>query len=136
MKIISWNLNSRTNEETLKGQSSFLRLGEFDIITLQEVTLNSEIFFKESFKDMFVLSSFDLVEDKSILNFDSTSPNSHPELLKCLKTAYLKRYFDLSSPILPIHFQIDIFPSTNSHLYSSYHAFSPGAPKMLKNSVL
>ena len=67
MKIISWNLNSRTNEETLKGQSSFLRLGEFDVITLQEVTLNSEIFFKESFKDMFVLSSFDLVEDKSIL---------------------------------------------------------------------
>ena len=67
MKIISWNLNSRTNEETLKGQFSFLRLGEFDVITLQEVTLNSEMFFKESFNDMFVLSSFDLVEDKSIL---------------------------------------------------------------------
>ena len=67
MKIISWNLNSRTNEETLKGQSSFLRLGDFDVITLQEVTLNSEMFFKESFNDMFVLSSFDLVEDKSIL---------------------------------------------------------------------
>ena len=67
MKIITWNLNSRTNEETLKSQSSFLRLGEFDLITLQEVTLNSEIFFKESFKDMFVLSSFDLVKDKSIL---------------------------------------------------------------------
>ena len=67
MKIVSWNLNSRTNEETLKGQSSFLRLGNFDVITLQEVTQNSEIFFKESFKDMFVLSSFDLVEDKSVL---------------------------------------------------------------------
>ena len=67
MKIITWNLNSRTNEETLKNQSSYLRLGEFDVITLQEVTLNSELFFKESFKDMFVLSSFDLVEDKSIL---------------------------------------------------------------------
>ena len=67
MKIITWNLNSRTNEETLKNQSSYLRLGEFDVITLQEVTLNSELFFKESFKDMFVLSSFDLVKDKSIL---------------------------------------------------------------------
>ena len=59
MKIISWNLNSRTNEETLEGQSSFLKNGNFDVITLQEVTLNSEIFFKESFKEMFVLSSFD-----------------------------------------------------------------------------
>ena len=67
MKIISWNLNSRTNIETLRGQSEFLRSGDFDVITLQEVTLNSEPFFKESFKDMFVLSSFDLVEDKSIL---------------------------------------------------------------------
>jgi exonuclease III len=67
MKIISWNLNSRTNKETLRGQSAFLRSGDFDVITLQEVTLNSEPFFKESFKDMFVLSSFDLVEDKSIL---------------------------------------------------------------------
>ena len=67
MKVISWNLNSRTNKKTLKDQSSFLRLGNFDVITLQEVTLNSETFFKESFKDMYVLSSFDLVEDKSIL---------------------------------------------------------------------
>jgi len=67
MKIITWNLNSRTNEETLKGQFSFLRSGDFDVITLQEVTLNSELFFKESFNNMFVLSSFDLVEDKSIL---------------------------------------------------------------------
>ncbi|MDC3268222.1 endonuclease/exonuclease/phosphatase family protein [Gammaproteobacteria bacterium] len=67
MKIVTWNLNSRTNEETLKGQFSFIRSGDFDVITLQEVTLNSELFFKESFKDMFVLSSFDLVKDKSIL---------------------------------------------------------------------
>ena len=67
MKIITWNINSRTNEETLKGQSDFLKSGDFDLITLQEVTLNSEGFFKESFKDMYILSSFDLVSDKSIL---------------------------------------------------------------------
>ena len=47
MKIISWNLNSRTNKETLEGQSSFLKKGDFDVMTLQEVTLNSEVFFKE-----------------------------------------------------------------------------------------
>jgi exonuclease III len=35
MKIISWNLNSRTNKETLRGQSAFLRSGDFDVITLQ-----------------------------------------------------------------------------------------------------
>ena len=56
MKIITWNINSRTNEETLKGQSDFLKSGDFDLITLQEVTLNSEGFFKESFKDMYLLS--------------------------------------------------------------------------------
>ena len=67
MKIITWNINSRTNEETLKYQSDFLKSGDFDLITLQEVTLNSEGFFKESFKDMYILSSFDLVSDKSIL---------------------------------------------------------------------
>jgi len=67
MKIISWNLNARTNQKTLEGQSSFLRLGGYDVITLQEVTLNSDSFFKESFKDMYVLSSFDLVKEKSIL---------------------------------------------------------------------
>ena len=67
MKIVTWNLNSRTNKATLEGQSNFLNSKDYDVITLQEVTLNSEIFFKEAFKDMFVLSSFDLVRDKSIL---------------------------------------------------------------------
>lgn len=67
MKIVTWNLNSRTNKATLKGQYDFLKSRNFDVITLQEVTLNSEIFFKESFQNMFVLSSFDLVRDKSIL---------------------------------------------------------------------
>ena len=67
MRIVTWNLNSRTNEATLEGQSAFLNSGDFDVITLQEVTLNSERFFKESFKDMSVLSSFDLVKDKSVL---------------------------------------------------------------------
>ena len=67
MKVISWNLNSRTHEAILKDQSSYLKTKNFDVATLQEITLNSEIFLKESFKEMFVLSSFDLVEDKSIL---------------------------------------------------------------------
>ena len=67
MKIVTWNLNSRTNKATLEGQSNFLNSKDYDVITLQEVTLNSEIFFKEAFNNMFVLSSFDLVRDKSIL---------------------------------------------------------------------
>ncbi|MDA7856356.1 endonuclease/exonuclease/phosphatase family protein [Gammaproteobacteria bacterium] len=67
MKIISWNLNSRTNKDTLKSQCDYLRINDFDLITLQEVTLNSEKYFKSSFQDRNIISSFDLVKDKSIL---------------------------------------------------------------------
>ena len=42
MKIISWNLNARTNKDTLKSQCDYLSTNNFDVMTLQEVTLNSE----------------------------------------------------------------------------------------------
>ena len=67
MKIVTWNLNSRSNPSTLQNQAAFLKSGNFDVITLQEVTLKSDMFFKESFKDTSLLSSFDLIKDKSIL---------------------------------------------------------------------
>ena len=45
MKIITWNLNSRTNLETLNKQCDYLKEQDLDLITLQEVTLNSQEFF-------------------------------------------------------------------------------------------
>jgi exonuclease III len=67
MKIVSWNLNARTKLSTLKGQCDFLKSGSFDLITLQEVTINSQDFIKEHFKDQYVISSFDLANDLDIL---------------------------------------------------------------------
>jgi len=49
MKIISWNTNSRTNLSTLNSQCEYLKSKSIDIITLQEVTLKSESYFKKSF---------------------------------------------------------------------------------------
>ena len=67
MKIVTWNLNSRTNNKTLENQCSYLLEGEFDIITLQEVLMVSQDYFKNFFRGMHSVSSFDLVEDKSVL---------------------------------------------------------------------
>tara|TARA_B100000287_G_scaffold429509_1_gene482999 strand:- start:867 stop:1688 length:822 start_codon:yes stop_codon:yes gene_type:complete len=67
MKIITWNLNSRTNLETLNKQCDYLKEQDLDLMTLQEVTLNSQEFFKDYFKNWNVLSSFDFVSDKSVL---------------------------------------------------------------------
>jgi len=65
--ISSWNLNSRTNPKTLQQQADYLLSQNIDIITLQEVVEKSDIFFKSYFKDWHIASSFDYVEDKSIL---------------------------------------------------------------------
>ena len=67
MKVISWNLNARSSEQTLNDQCNYLKLGNYDFITLQEVTLKSEIFIKEFFKDLNCISSFDLASDHNIL---------------------------------------------------------------------
>ena len=53
MKIISWNLNSRSNKFTLENQCNFLKSDDFDFITLQDVTIKSQILIKEYFKDYF-----------------------------------------------------------------------------------
>jgi exonuclease III len=50
MKIITWNLYSRTNLETLNNQCNYLKNQNLDVITLQEVTPNSQDFFKDYFK--------------------------------------------------------------------------------------
>ena len=63
MKIVSWNTNSRSNKETLKEQCKFLDSGNFDVITLQEITENSQSFFKDYYKNLYVASSFDLSKD-------------------------------------------------------------------------
>jgi len=57
MKVISWNLNSRTNQDTLKSQCDYLKNNDFDLITLQEVTLNSEKYFKSYFQNRNIISS-------------------------------------------------------------------------------
>jgi len=67
MKIVSWNTNSRSNKEILKRQCDFLSQGKFDVITLQEITETSQIFFKDYFKNDYVLSSFDLSKDLGLL---------------------------------------------------------------------
>lgn len=67
MKVITWNLNSRTNKQDLSKQCDYLKNGDFDIITLQEVVVGSEGYIKDYFKGRSVLSSFDLVLDKSLL---------------------------------------------------------------------
>ena len=67
MKIITWNLNSRTNKRDLENQCNYLLAGKFAIITLQEVLLASQDFFKNFFRGMHSVSSFDLVEDKYVL---------------------------------------------------------------------
>jgi len=66
VRVITWNINSRTKKQTLKEQCLFLE-NNLDIITLQEVTLKSQDFFKDFFRDRHILSSFDLVPDVSIL---------------------------------------------------------------------
>ena len=67
MKIITWNLNSRTNLATLNKQCNYLKEQDLDLMTLQEVTLNSQEFFMDYFKNWNILSSFDFVSDKSVL---------------------------------------------------------------------
>ena len=67
MRVITWNLNSRTNKKDLTEQCDYLRKGDFDIITLQEVLLGSEGFIKDYFANESVICSFDLVKDKSVL---------------------------------------------------------------------
>ncbi len=49
MKVITWNTNSRAKEETLNKQCLFLD-NQFDIITLQEITLKSQDYFKNFFQ--------------------------------------------------------------------------------------
>ena len=63
MKVITWNLNSRTNNNILEYQCKYLTENDFDLITLQEVTLVSQKYFKDHFEDRFILSSFDTVTD-------------------------------------------------------------------------
>ncbi len=67
MKIISWNTNSRSNISTLLQQCKFLKTLDLDLICLQEITFKSQDFYKDFFKDRFVISSFDLSRDLELL---------------------------------------------------------------------
>ena len=67
MKIISWNTNSRSNKTTLLQQCKFLKTLDIDLICLQEITFKSQDFYKDFFKDRFVISSFDLSSDLELL---------------------------------------------------------------------
>ena len=67
MKIISWNTNSRSNKTILMQQCKFLKTLDIDLICLQEITFKSQDFYKDFFKDRFVISSFDLSRDLELL---------------------------------------------------------------------
>ena len=66
MRIITWNVNSRTNKKTLGDQCVFLN-DNYDLITLQEITQKSQNHFKKFFKDRYILSSFDIAPEISLL---------------------------------------------------------------------
>ena len=66
-KVLTWNLNSRTKIETLEKQAAYIEMQEAQVVTLQEVTFTSEVFFKDYFSASHILSSFDLAPDLSIL---------------------------------------------------------------------
>ena len=67
MKIVSWNVNSRSKDETLRDQCTFLSSLDCDVICLQEITLKSQVFFKQFFQDRHIISSFDLSRDLDLL---------------------------------------------------------------------
>ena len=67
MKIVSWNVNSRSKDETLQDQCAFLSSLDCDVICLQEITTKSQVFFKEFFQDRHIISSFDLSKDLDLL---------------------------------------------------------------------
>ena len=52
--MLTWNLNSRTNKKDLTEQCDYLRKGDFDIITLQEVLLGSIGFIKDYFANCYM----------------------------------------------------------------------------------
>ena len=71
ISILTWNLNSRTNDLTIEGQIKLLKNYMPDIITLQEITINSlekirlkliEVGYKN------IVSSFDICNDISLLS--------------------------------------------------------------------
>ena len=109
MKIVTWNLNSRTNNKTLKNQCNYLQEGEFDIITLQEVLMVSQDFFKNFFSGMHSVSSFDLVEDKSVLErnrkFGQLIISKNPiELLeRCKEIPFPERVLSGKTGNLEVH---------------------------------
>ena len=71
ISILTWNLNSRTNDLTIEGQIELLKNYMPDIITLQEITINSlkKIRLKligVGYKN--IVSSFDICNDISLLS--------------------------------------------------------------------
>ena len=63
MKLISWNLNSRSNNVILKDQVDYLLSKNLDVISLQEVTKSSLSYLSDAFKHLNKISSFELSED-------------------------------------------------------------------------
>ena len=64
--ILTWNLNSRTNDVVVEKQINFLKDYSPDIITLQEVTINSASKITNQLEQIgyqYIINSFDLFED-------------------------------------------------------------------------
>ena len=68
--ILTWNLNSRTNDLTINSQIELINNYLPDVVTLQEVTINSlkklrVLLIESDYKS--IVSSFDLCDDISLL---------------------------------------------------------------------
>ena len=62
--ILTWNLNSRTNDIVIEKQINFLKDYFPDIITLQEVTINSAGKITSQLEQIgyqYIINSFDLL---------------------------------------------------------------------------
>ena len=70
ISVLTWNLNSRTNDLTVNKQIELIKNHMPDIVTLQEVTINSLEKIRSQLKEVGyknIVASFDLCDDMSLL---------------------------------------------------------------------
>ena len=68
--VLTWNLNSRTNSLVINKQIELIKTNSPDIVTLQEITINSVQKITAELKQIgyqYIVNSFDLCNDISIL---------------------------------------------------------------------
>ena len=140
-KVLTWNLNSRTKIETLEKQAAYIEMQEAQVVTLQEVTFTSELFFKDYFSASHILSSFDLAPDLSILTgkrkygqlIISTEPVSHLAE-KCEEIPFPERVLSGQIDSLAVEIHTTHVPPGSSNGVIKVEHFE-GLYKFLQNRV-